>query len=88
MARKSWLLRINSTTKVAHNFAHADHPLTRSGRMVAHAMREDFLRALQAFGLAAPPMQGCVGVVEPLDAAPRKRSDFNRFAGHLCIQIF
>ena len=43
-------------------------------------LRENFLRTLQAFRLAALPMRNGVSVVEPLDAAPGKGTDFYRFA--------
>jgi hypothetical protein len=52
-----------------------------SQRSFVKELREYFLRALQAFRFAALPVQGCVGVVEALDATPGEGSDFYRFAG-------
>ena len=45
-------------------------------------LSEYFLRARQAFRLAALPVRGRVGVVESLDATPGEGSDFYRFAGN------
>jgi hypothetical protein len=51
-------------------------------RLLVEKLGKDFLRALQAIRFATLLMQGCVGVEESLDAAPRKGSDFYSFAGH------
>jgi hypothetical protein len=50
--------------------------------------RDACVAPFQAFYVAALPV--CYGdtVVETLDATPGKGSDFDRFAGHLCNQLF
>jgi hypothetical protein len=63
------------------NAAHDDGKVC-AVRLLVNKLGEHFLRAPQAFGFAALPMQGRVGVVEPLDAAPGKGAYFYRFAGH------
>ena len=63
------------------NGPHNDGEVLVVGFLVKE-LREDFLGTLQAFRFAALPMQGCVEVVEALDAAPSKGTDFYGFAGH------
>jgi len=53
------------------------------GRVIPDApLSEYFLRTFEAFGFAALPMDGRIGIVQPLNSPPCECSDIHGCAAH------